>query len=585
MNQALFFALLTGHRGNSLGDFANRARGLKFSTNKHGFADLTGFVEATRAETDYVRTRPGVPFAGLFWNSLPAWEGRLESVAPQADGFNFKALGGWRPLGDTPYTALWSTARTDEWRPVTTNELSTAAEQKWGMNNLNQLFIGLKKNETYTQNTHAGWYSLRTPNNGSRYMATIAFDYEMLATSAVYRFRVATYTSETFGGGAVINDLNASGSTQSGALCLPLTGNVVLAIMGLYNYNSATHNYTGETAAHYLKLTNVRVTTNALAVSTTLSAGASAAATSISVASAAGMVVGMWLYLGGSNPERVTITSIVGTTIGITALVNAKSSSDTVRAQAVYADEIVRDVLAAINSLNSSQIKSSTTSVQSPGLDLRDEVYEDEWPPDILTHLAFLGDNQTPPRQWEVGAYEDQRLFFWPRGNRTRVWYAETEGAPEYDIGDLRNSAYAIYREAGGRRLRTATNTKTNSANRYGLTRRAAVSTSTTNATQAAVHRDALLTDAENPPPNADNFRIVRLFDSAGVEWPKWFLRAGDLLYEKTTPRHAIPDSESQRRHWISETVYDVDTDEMTASPERPGATLDVLVARQAEGF
>lgn len=556
-----------------------RPRLQNISWNEHGPEQASIFIPCDEREQFYWLTRQSVPHGIVSEGAWPVWVGRGVGVKQVRGGVVITARGYWDALNDEVYTALWSCTRTDAWRPVATHELSTAADQKFEFNNTNQLFIGLKKNETYTQNTHAGWYALRTPNNGSRYMATLAFDYEMLATSAVYRFRVATYTSETYGGGAVINDLNATGATLSGALCFPLSGNVVLAIMGLYNYNSATHNYTGETGAHYLKLTNVRVTTNALAVNTTLSANAAGGATSISVASTAGMVVGRELYLGGANPEKVTITSIGGT-VGITALANAKVIGDTARMQAVYADEIVRDLI----TLNSAQLNSATVLVESPGLDLKDEVYEDEAPANIVNKLVGLGDSQTPPRQWEAGVDVNRVLFFRPQSTASRTWYIEVEN-PEFDkqLGPLRNAYYAKYREAGGRTLRTARNTDANSVSRWGVTRAGVVDTQSTNSTEAGVYRDAALNDNKDPKPKA-NVRVKALFDVNGNRWPFMAARPGDTFVMRGLGINQLS-SQTDRFRSFRATRVEVSGGELTVEPEEPPETLEVLVARALEGF
>lgn len=555
-------------------------RVLSVSQNKHGAERATLFLPGGVAEQYYYLTRPGAPHVILTDGAYSVWVGRVVGVKQERGGVRLQALGYWSAVDDRLYTALWSLTRTDAWRAVPTNELSTAADQKWEMNNLNQLYVGLKKNETYTQNTHAGWWSLRIPHTSTKYMATVAFDYEMLATSAVYRFRVATYTSEAWAGGAVINDLNASGATQSGALCFSLSGSPVLIIMGLYNYNSATHNYTGETGAHYLKLTNVRITSNALAVSTTLSANALAAAVSISVTSAAGMVVGMSLYLGGGNPERVTITSIAGTTIGITALVNAKTAGDSVRAQAVYADEIARDII----TLNSAQLNTATVNVESPGLDLRDEVYEDASPMDILNTLVGLGDNQTPPRQWEVGVDMARALYFRPQGSAARTWYIEVD-APEFDkqLGPLRNRTYATYREASGRTLRTAAASDQTSIDRWGVTREGVVSTQSTNATEASVYRDAALNDLKDPKPKAA-IRVRALFDINGNRFSFYSARPGDTYVIRNLGVGANSAAIDRLRAFRATRTV-VEGGQLILEPEAPPDTLDVQVARAAEGF
>jgi len=69
----------------------------------------------------------------------------------------------------------------------------------------------------------------------------------------------------------------------------------------------------------------------------------------------------------------------------------------------VYADEIAKALVAHVNGINPTQLQASTALIESPGVDLTDEIYEDMFPDAILDHLVALGDNATPPGQWEWG--------------------------------------------------------------------------------------------------------------------------------------------------------------------------------------
>lgn len=553
-------------------------RVLSVSQNKHGAERATLFLPGGVAEQYYYLTRPGAPHVILTDGAYSVWVGRVVGVKQERGGVRLTALGYWSALDDRLYTALWSSTRTDAFRPTTSSDFSSRAPEKYELDTANRLFIGLRKNETYTQNTHAGEYTVAKPHNSTKGITTIAFDYSQLLPNAIFRFSVTSYT-DAFGSPAVINDLNGSGVVQSGALCLPITAADRIGF-AIYNYNAATHNYTGETGANYLRISNLRITTNALAVSTTLSANASAAAVSISVTSAAGMVVGMSLYLGGGNPERVTITSIVGTTIGISALANAKTSGDSVRAQAVYADEIVRDII----TLNSAQLNTATVAVESPGLDLRDEIYEDASPMDVLNKLAGLGDNQTPPRQWEVGVDAVRAVYFRPQSSAARTWYIDVE-VPEFDkqLGPLRNRIVATYREASGRTLRTAAASDQTSIDRWGVTREGVVSTQSTNATEASVYRDAALNDLKDPKPKAA-IRVRALFDINGNRFSFYSAKPGDTYVIRNLGVGANSAAIDRLRAFRATRTV-VEGGQLILEPEAPPDTLEVQVARAAEGF
>lgn len=254
----------------------------------------------------------------------------------------------------------------------------------------------------------------------------------------------------------------------------------------------------------------------------------------------------------------------------------------------VYADEIIGSLVGYVNGINSAQLSASTQLIESPALDLKDEVYEDESPADILTRLAGYGDNQTPPRQWETGVWENRVLHFRPKGSAARAWYVDLGALRLSRSADrLRNSAYAVYRDAAGRTLRTATSTDADSVARWAVTRRAPVRSSTTSATQAAVHRDAFIADWKDPRPAAE-FGFDALYDQYGNRWPLWMCRAGDTLSARNLRTTLSAAVDRIRTFRISETRWRGVRGQgqtLAVTPEEPLPGLEVLIARQAKGF
>lgn len=253
----------------------------------------------------------------------------------------------------------------------------------------------------------------------------------------------------------------------------------------------------------------------------------------------------------------------------------------------VGADTIAQDLVSAVRAVNPSQLSSVTGLIQAPGLDLYDEAYEDQYPIDILAKLAGLGDNQTPPRRWEVGVYEGKALHLRPRGSAGRTWYFDAE-SPEIgrSLDALWNSAYAVYQNSANRTAREALapTTDAESVARYGITRRAAVNVKTTSATQAWAQRDAYLGDHKRLGTRA-GATIRRITDAQGVSWPLWHVRAGDTLVDRAAAIELSSDSERLTRFVVAATEYDVDADTLQATPEAPTKTVDVLLARQEEGI
>lgn len=257
----------------------------------------------------------------------------------------------------------------------------------------------------------------------------------------------------------------------------------------------------------------------------------------------------------------------------------------TTTASTVLADAIAAALATYVNGVNSTQISSSAALIQSPALDLRDELYEDEYPADILTRLARLGDNQTPPRQWEVGVWGERRLHLRPRGSAAVAWYVDaTDLQLQRSLESLTNSVYPVYEDAGGGTVRGVTSADSASVSRYGLTRRAALSVSTTSATQANVQRDMLLQDRKDPLPRA-SISFSAVYDAGGVRRSLYAIRSGDTITIRNLPPALSSAIDKIRTFRISRTDYRADDDTIQVEPEAALPSLETLLARQQEGF
>jgi hypothetical protein len=251
----------------------------------------------------------------------------------------------------------------------------------------------------------------------------------------------------------------------------------------------------------------------------------------------------------------------------------------------VYADEIADALIAYVNGVNSTHLSSSTSLTQSPTLDLRDELYEDMYPSDILNYLVKLGDNQTTPRMWEWGVYEGQKLHLRPKGDAARQWYVDiSELELERTIDSLHNSVYVTYKEANGGIVRTSTSADSASITRYGLTRRAVVNSDTTNATQAGTHRDTVLADRKEPLPKA-RIEFDAVFNANGARCKLWEVRSGDQITIRNLPPSTSASLDKIRSFRISTTEYDTDSKKLSVSPELPIDTLEFMLARKQKGF
>lgn len=273
----------------------------------------------------------------------------------------------------------------------------------------------------------------------------------------------------------------------------------------------------------------------------------------------------------GSNS---TITAETGVNYARLTAVRIKSASGS-----IYASDIAAGLRAYVSGINPAQLAASDALIAETALDLRDEIYEDAYPADILDRLALL-------HGYEWGVYEGRVLHFRRRGSAGRDWYVDTSGVPELQrsLEKVRNSAYAVYRAGDGATMRTATVNDPASWARYGITRRGAVGVQTTSASEAETHRDVWLRDRADMQARA-RIEFDRVFDTAGGQWPLWAMRAGDTVTMRNLPPTLASEIDRIRTFRIGETNYDADSGEIDIAPDEPVPTLVTLVARRGAGL
>jgi hypothetical protein len=269
-------------------------------------------------------------------------------------------------------------------------------------------------------------------------------------------------------------------------------------------------------------------------------------------------------YAGATGAEYAKVTNL-----------RIKGSTNA----AIYADEIARALVAFASGLNAGQLSSATGLLQSPGVDLTDEVYEDMLPAEIMTYLAEKGDDQTPPRKWEWGVWEGQQVYFRPQGDGALHWYVDAETLTlDSTLESLVNQAYTLYQSANNRPQRTDVETDAGSVARYGLARRGVMTERTTSATKAETARDTFLSTHKEIAPRA-SLTLFGLFDAGGARYPLWMARAGDTLTIRNLPPTLSPEIDKIRTFRMSRVSYNVDTDVLTPTPEYPLPTLAIQVA------
>lgn len=244
---------------------------------------------------------------------------------------------------------------------------------------------------------------------------------------------------------------------------------------------------------------------------------------------------------------------------------------------------IVKDLISTTIAVNPTQLSPSTAWIQSTGVDLQNEIYEDTYPADILDHLAAIGD--TAARAYEWGVWEGRQLHFRKRGSAGNQWHVDVTSLEfERSLREVYNSAYAVYSDANNATVRGATSSNVASVGRLGITRRKAVSAKTTSATQANTIRDTVLSDSADPMPRA-SIRFNQIFTASGAVVPSWRVRAGDTITIRNLPPTLAAITDRMRTFRISRTKYDAIAGVLTIEPESPLPRIETYLARQAEGI
>lgn len=258
----------------------------------------------------------------------------------------------------------------------------------------------------------------------------------------------------------------------------------------------------------------------------------------------------------------------------------------TTTASTVAADAIAAHIVSLVNGLNASQLRNITALIQNPGRDLTDELYEDEWPADILTYLAQRGDSNG--NKYEAGVWENRTLHLRPRYSASRTWLVDVRDLTvSRSMDNFRNQMYAVYRDANNRLKRTAVQTNTaplvtidkSSIPVPPFSRRGYVDAQTTSQKQAELERDVRITETAVITPRA-GFRVDELYDEAGGgPYPLWMARAGDLVIIRNLSPGLGTAVDRLRNFRIKRKRYDVIENVLELTPELELPDLAVMAA------
>lgn len=569
-----------------LADWSDRVISCSITTGAHGYESCEAEINIPFNEAFVYYQQLGPLRLRVSYSAGRIWEGRIEDPSQMIStnsGLRIAALGQWAAFSDAPYTALWSTKDLAQWRVVTQNDLAAYIPERYQIDLNNRIEIAPQKNGNYANagaNLAIAGVLIEIPSGSNKQIVGISFDYEFICP---VNWELGFGTRPTPGGAFTsVVTIAATGALLTGCINISFTA----ANIGQFYlfYNAASAAYAAETGLNYVRITNVRIVSSIVnRVSTTLTVARTAGVgVTATVGSNARMYIGQSLQIdnGSTAGESVTILSLIGATQFTATFLKNHVIGGTVASHVVYPDEIIKNIVAMVSALNSSQLSSNTTAIQSQAVDQVDALFEDRYPNDIINELIAKSDNQTPPRQWVALVYNDRELIVRPRGSG-RAWATDVLSLETVrTLTNLYNSVYAVYNATDNKRkLRTAASADLNSVAKFGITRRKFVEIDTTDATQAGLVRDAVLAQQADPIPRA-TIELDRIFDLKGVAYPLWQVQADDTLTLRNLPPTIGAAYDKIRTLVIVRTQYNPLTNTLTLDLESPIPDTNIQLAR-----
>lgn len=271
------------------------------------------------------------------------------------------------------------------------------------------------------------------------------------------------------------------------------------------------------------------------------------------------------------NASDVEYTGETGETYGRLTNVRIKSTT----AATVLSSAIAQALYEYVDSVNPTLLAGSR--IQATSLDLRQEIYEDARPSEILDNLAL--------RESYVWGVDEHGVFYWqPRSTVGRRWVVDAlDIEVEDDLDAIHNQAYAVYQDANDRRLRTDPAENTISVRIYGVRRQRSIDARTTSQAQAASHRDALLNDTSFYAIRAE-IDFEAIYDEQGNRGELWQVKGGDRVTIRNLPSLYSLDNDALASFIVERAMYESATNRLTLEPTLPIPTVAVLLANAGGG-
>lgn len=536
-------------RGISL-DLSTRMVSARLSHGKHGNLrfDVSAVMDKDEAYAFY--TLAGTPTVELNAGPIVIWRGRAEKIGVRDNLLTIGALGKWRALSDLQqYTCLWSDASYDQWQQISDDLISTSANDQYQLDKKSRLMLEPRHNDSIT-GSDGGYWGYIVPENSRKNLVVVQFAYDL--TGATFTGKLQSRNS-SWASPSSLWSLSGSVGSQTGAKFITFSAAAALTFEHIANSTTSVTN----TGSKYLKITHLRVaTSSANIVDTTYGSNITAGAQTITPANMTGIYVGQELVITGSGSvgEIVEVTAITSTTFDATFALS-HTATVAIKGIVVYGDEVVKDVLSAVNTLNSDQLSSVTALIESPGIDMVDAVYLDRDGASVVEDIADRGG--ADGAAWETGVNNDGVLYLRPLGDDSLSWAVDARISLERDLAQLANEVISVHKATDETLKRTDAATDLASQQTYGIKRQAAVDVHTTRPVEAEAVRDVVLERRKIPAPRVDlDFNLI--FSSAGSLGEPFLPHAGDVLVARNVPptNESPPDNVASFR--ISRWEYDV---------------------------
>lgn len=557
-------------------DWSSKARDVEFTYGEHGFERASFGVVVPRQDAMLWRDRVINMCLTISRRGRIAWEGRIEDASVVIEGgmatITISAFGYWRAFSDGVVKDFWSEMRYEAWEPIPTAVLSGRKPEYYDIDFDGRLYMALRKDQSYHLSSLGSlWF--RVPSGRFRKIQTLAFTLD-LNIPANWQCRIESYDD----------------GFVNGNLLATHTGPITISA-GAYSYSSINRDLV------FVELRDTRAGTT---LSANVTAGVNVA---IMVASNASLTVGDRVQIGGTNAEPTTVLSKTSTNQFNATINNNHSSGDSVTfvnlaetgkyfakftdvrvksttSSAVYADEVMRELVTQANTLNSAQISSVTGRIPALGtIDLKQYAYDTSSPDQIIDTLRSL---VTTAGRYRVRVDENQIVVLEWRDNGDALRSFYVHGTPELaaSLEQLTTRIRPIYTDASGNVTVGTVLQNTSAESLYGLARQRAVQYPTTSSTEAASWATADLADSDGI--NGYGEVAVERVYAGRTPWPPDEVRPGYLLIMIDLPSDGGVTDVYNRAFRVGESTVRLNNGRPTIAimPVDPIPTTETLLAQ-----